>query len=105
MEAAAVLGYVYAAEPDPYRLPPIFDKDIARPVFDLGCLDGETIREPRGPYRRGGPGGGGGGDDNDDGGDAHGAGNLPPGFHVDPEDHCAVLRGDRRINDVYAEQG
>lgn len=56
--AAATLGYVYEVVPDPYRLPPIFDKDTERPAFDLSCLGGAVIRDPRGPYRRGGPGGG-----------------------------------------------
>lgn len=46
IEAAAVLGHTHVVEPDPYRLPPVFEKDIARPAFDLGCLEGEVIRDP-----------------------------------------------------------
>lgn len=30
---------------------------------------------------------------------------MPPGFRIDPASHCEILRGDRNVDDVYAEQG
>lgn len=33
IEAAATLGHVHVIEQDPYQLPPVMDKDIARPVL------------------------------------------------------------------------
>lgn len=105
IEAAARLGYVYDDIPDPYRLPPIIDKDIARPVFDLGCLGGAHIPDPRGMHRRGGPGGGG-GDDYDNGDDDQpGAGDMPPDFQITPIDHCALLCGTAQIADLFRAHG
>lgn len=105
IDAAEVLGYTYQPLPDNYQPPAIVEKNIARPVFDLGCVGRPAIPDPRGPYHRRGPGPGG-DDDDDEGGDdrpGHGANEVK--IIIAPETYRQVLLGEADLRQIYIDQG